>query len=168
MGGGFVASQAQIGSFELPGYAETTAVPVAGDRKATRRKGAQSEGTTRQFHAVGIEFVARPGQTEKLQKAIRLAKRNAQDTSDGFVGRLVFVSAQEERLVTVVTLWDGTADDKQRDENSDQMKKLLQPYVDRWLRTGRFVTFFSTPELFPGGVMEREGQAPIANRAACN
>jgi len=150
-----VASQAQIGSLQLAGYAEATAETEAGRPKATRRKGAQVEGSIRKFQAQGIEFVARPGQAEKLQKAISLAKQDAPETCDGFVGRLVFVSAQEERLVTVVTLWDGTENDKQHDESSEQVKKLLEPFVDRWLRTGKFVTFFSMPEFFAGGVVER-------------
>ena len=167
-GGGYVASQVQIGSFELPGYREAAVAPEAPSRKATRRKAAQSEGSTRQFHAQGIEFVARPGQAQKLQKAIALAKRNAPELCDGLVGRMVLISAQEERLVTVVTLWDGTEDGKRRDESMEQVKKLLEPYVDRWLRTAMFVTFFSMPEGFAGGVFEREGQTPAANRVACH
>jgi len=84
------------------------------------------------------------------------------------VGRLVLISAQEERLVTVVTLWDGTEDGKRRDESTEQVKKLLEPYVDRWLRTGMFVTFFSMPECFAGAVFEREGRTSAANRVACH
>ena len=159
-----MASQVQIGSFQLPGYREAAVEPEAVPRKATRRKKAES--STRQFHAEGIEFVARPGQAEKLRKAIGLTERNAQDSCDGFVGRLVFVSAEEERLVTVVTLWDGTEDDKRRDESSEQVRKLREPYVDRWLRNGRFVAFFSMPRFF-AGIIER-GQTSLSNRVACH
>jgi hypothetical protein len=113
-----------------------------------------------------VEFVARPGQAEKLQKAIGQARRNAQNTYDGFVGCLVFVSEQEERLVTLVTLWDGTEEAKQRDENSKQVRKLLEPYVDSWLRAGKFVTSVSMPKPIPAGTPSRTGHAP--NRAACN
>jgi hypothetical protein len=118
------------------------------------------------LHAEGIEFVARPGQAEKLRKAIGLTQRNAQDSCDGFVGRLVFVSAEEERLVTVVTLWDGTEDEKRRDESSEQVRKLLEPYVDRWLRNRRFVAFFAMPQSF-AGIIER-GQTSLSNRVACH
>ena len=163
-----MASQVQIGSIQLAGYAEATAEPGAGRRQATRSKGTQLEGSIRKFQAQGLEFVARPKQTEKLQKAISLAQQDAPETCDGFVGRLVFVSAQEERLVTVVSLWDGTENDKQRDESSEQVKKLLEPYVDRWLRTGKFVTFFSMPEFRPGGVVQREGRSSVASRMACH
>jgi hypothetical protein len=160
-----VPSQLQIGSFELPGYREATVEPEAVPRKTTPRKNRES--STRQFHAEGIEFVARPGQAERLRKAIGLTQLNAPDSSDGFVGRLVFVSAEEERLVTVVTLWDGTEDEKRRDESSERVRKLLEPYVDRWLRNGRFVTFFSMPQSFAGGVIER-GQTSLSNRVACH
>ena len=160
-----MASQVQIGSFELPGYREATVEPEAVPRKTIRRKNAAS--STRQFHAEGIEFVARPGQAEKLRKAIGLTQRNAQDSGDGFVGRLLFVSAEEKRLVTLVTLWDGTEDHKRRDESSEQVRKLLEPYVDRWLRSGRFVTFFSMPESVARGVIEG-GQTPLPNRVACH
>jgi len=162
--GGFVASPVQIGSFQLPGYREAAVEPEAVPRKTTRRK--KGESRTRQFHAEGIEFVARPGQAEKLRKAIGLTQGNAQDSSDGFVGRLVFVSAEEQRLVTVVTLWDGTEDEKRRDESSEQVRRLLAPYVDRWLRNGRFVAFFSMPRSF-AGIIER-GQTSLSNRVACH
>ena len=159
-----MASQVQIGGFQLPGYGEAAVEPEAVPRKTTRRKKAES--STRQFYAEGIEFVARPGQAEKLRKAIGLTQRNAQESSDGFVGRLVFVSMQEERLVTVLTVWDGTEDEKRRDESSEQVRKLLEPYVDRWLRNGRFVTFFSMPRSF-AGIIER-GQTSLSNRVACH
>jgi hypothetical protein len=159
-----VASQVQIGSFELPGYREATVAPAAAPRKTTRRK--RTESSPRQLHAHGIEFVARPGQAEKLRKAIGLARRNAQAGGDGFVGRLVFVSAQEERLVSVVTLWDGTEDEKRLEESSEQVRKLLEPYVDRWLRAGRFVTFFSMPESSARGVIET-APTPLRDRVAC-
>jgi hypothetical protein len=175
-----VASQVHVGSLQLPGYTETAAEPEGTPRKAAPRKGEPSEelrrrlatrsaeeGSTRQLRAQGVEFVARPGQAEKLQKAIGQARRNAQNTYDGFVGCLVFVSEQEERLVTLVTLWDGTEEAKQRDENSEQVRKLLGPYVDRWLRAGKFVTSVSMPQPLPAGAPSRAaGHTP--NRAACN
>lgn len=160
-----MASQVELGSFELPGYREATVEREAVPRKTTRRKNRES--STRQFHAEGIDFVARPGQAERLRKAIGLTQRNAPDSSDGFVGRLVFVSAEEERLVTVVTIWDGTEDEKRRDESSERVRRLLEPYVDRWLRNGRFVTFVSMPQSFAGGIIER-GQTSLSNRVACH
>ena len=159
-----MASQVQIGSLPLPGYRGAVVEPEAVPRKTTRRKKAES--STRPFHAQGIEFVARPGHAEKLRKAIGLTQRNAQESCGGFVGRPVFVSAEEERLVTVVTLWHGTEDEKRRDESAEQVRKLLEPYVDRWLRNGRFVAFFSMPQSF-AGLIER-GQTSLSNRVACH
>lgn len=173
-----MASQVHVGSLQLPGYRETASEPEAAPPKAVPRNGEPSEelrrlatrsadeGSTRQLRAQGVEFVARPGQAEKLQKAIGQARRNAQNTYDGFVGCLVFVSEQEERLVTLVTLWDGTEEAKQRDENSEQVRKLLEPYVDSWLRAGKFVTSVSMPGPLSAGTPSRRGHAP--NRAACN
>lgn len=125
------------------------------------------ETSTRELRAHGLEFVARPGQTEKLHKAIRQARRSAQGTCDGFAGCLVFVSEQEERLVTLVTLWDGTEDAEQRDESSERVKRLLEPYVDRWLRSGRFVTSLSMPD-FPAAFPQSERPAALASRVACH
>jgi hypothetical protein len=48
---------------------------------------------------------------------------------------MVLVSEQESRLVTVITLWAGEQRAKQSRENEKWVKKLLSPYVDRWLRT---------------------------------
>lgn len=175
-----MASQVHIGSFEMTRFAEASAEPDAGLRRSARRKTEapedlrrmaaepKDEGLTREVLAQGVEFVARPGQAGKLQKAINLAIRKAQNTCAGFVGCLVLVSEQEERLVTVVTLWDGTEETKECDENSERVKKLLEPYVDSWLRTRRFVTFLSTPEPFVMGTPAREGQILIANRVACH
>lgn len=160
-----MASQVQFGSFQLPGYREATVEPEAVPRKTTRRK--NREFSTRQFRADGIEFVARPRQEERLPKAIGLTLRNAPDSSDGFVGRLFFVSAEEERLVTVVTIWDGSEDEKRRDESSERVRKFVEPYVDRWLRNGRFVTFLSMPRSFAGGIIERR-QTSLSNREACH
>lgn len=94
--------------------------------------------------AESVEFVAHPGQTGKLRKAIGLAMRSAQNTCDALMGCMVLVSEQEKRLVTVITLWAGAEESRQRDENSEQVRNVLEPYVDRWMRTRRFVTLFPT------------------------
>ena len=174
-----MASQVHIGSFQTTSYPEVPCEPGVDPRKPIQRKGEPAvEACRRAEHsadetltclrAQGLEFVARPGQAEKLQKAIGQARRSAQKTCDGFAGCLVFVSEQEERLVTLVTLWDGTEDAKQRDENSEQVKKLLEPYVDRWLRAGRFVTSLSMADSFAAGVSQGERPAGVTNRLACH
>lgn len=97
---------------------------------------------THELLAQGVEFVARPGKTRKLQKAISLAMSDAHKTCVGFAGAVVLVSEQEERLVTVITFWAGN-DEIQRDENCERVKQLLEPYVDHWLRSRKFVSFLS-------------------------
>jgi hypothetical protein len=114
---------------------------------ANRRLPSDSTGESpaHEVFAHGVEFVALPGETEKLQKEIPVAMREVNRNSKGFSGSMVLFSEQEARLVTVITLWRGSEPDKECDENSTQLKRLLEPYVDRWLRTRRFVTFVSTP-----------------------
>lgn len=90
-----------------------------------------------------VEFVALPGQAERLQAEIPLAIRRANGRSAGFAGCIFMFSGQEARLVTLMTLWrDGSRTDG-CDGNSARLKSLLAPYVDRWLRTGSFHTFVS-------------------------
>lgn len=100
-----------------------------------------SESPSLEIFAHGVEFVALPGQTEKLQREVPLIIRGANAESDGFYGCLVLFSEQEARLVTVITFWRGSDQAKQCDEK--RCKKLLGPYVDRWLRVRRFVSFLS-------------------------
>ena len=92
-----------------------------------------------------VEFVALPGEAEKLQAAIPLAMRNTTGNSGGFAGYLVLFCDQEERLVTVITLWTGADRAKQCNESSKRLERMLEPHVDRWLRIRRFVTFLSVP-----------------------
>jgi hypothetical protein len=93
--------------------------------------------------AHGVEFVASPGKGEKLQWTIPEAMRSALGKSGSFAGCMVLVSEQESRLVTVITLWKGSDRARQCDENSNRVRGLLTPYVDRWLRTRRLTAFLS-------------------------
>jgi hypothetical protein len=93
--------------------------------------------------AHGAEFVAVPGQSERLQREIPLVMRAASKESGGFCGCVVLFSEQEARLVTVITLW--TTRDQAKHCNEKRLKRLLEPYVDRWLRVRSFVGFFPCP-----------------------
>jgi hypothetical protein len=155
--GGFVASPAHLESLQaslhpgLPVPALTdrrkSALPKSESSLANRRLSSDSTGESlaHEVFAHGVEFIALPGETEKLQKEIPVAMREVNRNSKGFSGSMVLFSEQEARLVTVITLWTGSEPDKECDENSTQLKRLLEPYVDRWLRTRKFVTFVSTP-----------------------
>ena len=92
-----------------------------------------------------VEFVALPGQTENLQTKIPLAIRHANGESDGFSGCIVLFSEYEARLVTVITLWAEESRGSQSNGNVNRLKRLLEPYVDRWMRARSFVTLVSAP-----------------------
>ncbi len=91
--------------------------------------------------AHGVEFVTLPGKSERLQREIPLMMRDANGKSGDFFGCILLFSEQEVRLVTVITLWSRR--DRARECNEKRLKSLLEPYVDRWLRTTSFVTFLS-------------------------
>jgi hypothetical protein len=101
--------------------------------------------TAPQLFAHMVEFVALPGQTENLQTKIPLAIRHANGESDGFSGCIVLFSEYEARLVTVITLWAEESRGSQSNGNVNRLKRLLEPYVDRWMRARSFVTLVSAP-----------------------
>lgn len=102
-----------------------------------------SEAETPAVIAQGVEFVARPGMVEQLQKAIPEAMGRALSGCKSFSGCMDFVSEQESRLVTVITLWKGPDRAKQSNQYAKRVKMLLTPYVDRWLRTRRLAAFLT-------------------------
>ncbi len=93
--------------------------------------------------AHGVEFVAKPGKAAILQSMIPDAMRDTIGHSRSFSGCMVLVSEEEARLVTVITLWTGRNRMEQCNENARQVKALLAPYVDRFLRTRRLAAFLS-------------------------
>jgi hypothetical protein len=152
-----VASQVQLGSLQA-GTSMSVGMPIQG--RANRAKPASA---SREFSAVSslpgegnfvespfpqvfahsAEFVALPGESKKLQWEIPLLMRAASGDSAGFCGCIVLFSEEETRLVTVITLWAGRDEAKHCDEK--RLKRLLEPYADRWLRVRRFVGFFPCP-----------------------
>lgn len=98
-----------------------------------------------QLFAHMVEFVALPGQTENLQTKIPLAIRHTSGESDGFSGCIVLFSEYEARLVTVITLWAEESRGSQSNGTVSRLKRLLEPYVDRWMRARSFVTLVSAP-----------------------
>ena len=114
----------------------------------------------RQVLAHSLEFVALPGEPKKLQRELPIVLREATRHCEGFNGCMVFFSEQEARLVTVVTLWANSASVSGYNEKS--VRSLLAPYVDRWLRAGRFVTF-----VFPGELTISPGAMLKLNSPEC-
>ena len=102
--------------------------------------------TTQAFDisAQSVQFVASPGQTRKLQSVLPDAIRNTFRFVPAFAGCMVMVSDHEARRITIVTLWKGTERARHCSENAEQMRMLLFPYVDHWLRSEKHVVHFST------------------------
>jgi hypothetical protein len=152
-----VASQVQLESFQ-PGASMSIGMPIqakpnlakpasaSGELSAVsslQREGTYAESPVPQVFAHSAEFVALPGESKKLQGEIPLLMRAASGDSVGFCGCIVLFSEQETRLVTVITLWAGRDQAKHCDEK--RLRRLLEPYADRWLRVRRFVGFFPCP-----------------------
>jgi len=148
-----VASQVQIPNYQARGFAgpltkqkHESRLAHAADREFCGQTSQSEEAATGvapapEFIAHGVEFVALPGEAAKLQRAIPEAMRSTFGNSGSFSGCMVLVSEQEARLVTVITLWTGTDRVDQCDENARHVEKLLDPYVDRYLRTRRLAAF---------------------------
>jgi hypothetical protein len=85
--------------------------------------------------AQSMEFVAVPDLAARMQATLPGAIRRALQRVEGFAGCAVMVSEQEARLVTVVTFWRGKDRGRLASANSLWVEQLLDPYVDRQLRT---------------------------------
>jgi hypothetical protein len=149
-----VPSQGQFESSQMssPMYVGLSVEVDAGSVKPPRTKpelallapsDPNGETAIPEVFAHGAEFVAVPGESERLQREIPLVMRAANKESGGFCGCVVLFSEQEARLVTVITLW--TTRDQAKHCNEKRLKRLLEPYVDRWLRVRSFVGFFPCP-----------------------
>lgn len=95
--------------------------------------------------AHAVEFVALPGETTKLRSLIPPAMREASAESENFAGCIVLLSEQEARLVTVITLWKGADQTNGYLESCKKLEMVLEPYVDRWLRSRKLAAFVCPP-----------------------
>lgn len=153
-----MASQAQIADYQATRFAgpsakqkddllnANTAETELLEQISQAARDSTGVGPTPEVIAHGVEFVALPGTAANLLRAIPEAMRNTLGNSRSFSGCMVLVSEEEARLVTVITLWTGRNRFEQCNENSKQVQKLLAPYVDRFLRTRRFVACLSTKQ----------------------
>ncbi len=94
--------------------------------------------------AHSVQFVSAPGQTYKLQSLVPPAIREAFRSKSGFAGCMVMVSDQEARRVTIVTLWKGNGHRRHCAEYAQQLRTILLPYAEHWLRSENHVAHFST------------------------
>ena len=114
-------------------YAQEPRRPEARPGGSTRKSAEALE----EVCAQSVEFVAVPDTAARLQATLPGAIRNAMQRVEGFAGCAVMVSEQEARLVTVVTFWRGKQRGQLAGANAMWVEQLLDPYMDRQLRTHR-------------------------------
>lgn len=95
--------------------------------------------------AHAVEFVALSGKASKLRALIPPAMREAAADSKAFAGCIVLLSEQEARLVTVITMWKAGHQTNEYLESCKKLETILEPYVDRWLRSRRLSAFVCPP-----------------------
>ena len=83
---------------------------------------------------VSVEFVSKPNQAAKIRDSLSAGIAATFETTPDFAGCAVMVSAQEQRLVTVLTFWRGASTGCMPPERIRWVCKLLDPYMDRKLR----------------------------------
>ncbi len=151
-----MATQVEIANDEAWGFARKSTQSDGSDQipasaELERDQPAATTGswgapTTPEVYAHSVEFVTLPGRSKELQRTIPETLRSALGNSGGFFGCMVFVSNQEARLMTVITLWTGRDRTEQCDKISDRLHQVLLPYVDCWLRTQTMTTFLCWPQ----------------------
>lgn len=92
-----------------------------------------------------VEFVTLPGKAAELRSFIPSAMQDASSDFQNFAGSIVLLSELEARLVTVITLWNCSEHDNHYLESTKKLELLLEPYVDRWLRSRKLSAFVGPP-----------------------
>jgi len=106
--------------------------------EAPPRKGDSTVGAakaTSAMTALIVEFVAKPEAAREAEHAIPAAIDGSLREVGGYAGCLVMISNQEARLITVVTFWTGANRAARCNENARWVLALLNPYIDRCLRS---------------------------------
>jgi len=83
---------------------------------------------------ISIEFVAKPNESHHVHALVPAAITSTLEGVAGFAGCAVMASHQEERLVTVLTFWQGDLSPRAAAVNSGWVCKLIERYMDRRLR----------------------------------
>jgi len=109
---------------------------------ASAKKSAQA---IEEVCAQSVEFVAVPDIAARLQATLPRALGSALQKAEGFAGCAVMMSEQEARLVTVVTFWRGKDRGRLANANAQWVEQLLEPYIDRQLRTHRLRAQIALP-----------------------
>jgi hypothetical protein len=107
---------------------------LKGERGETLRTRPESGALEHCRSAVSVEFIAKPNQGARVRSMLPAAIRGTFDGVAGFAGCAVLASEHEERLVTVLTFWQGDQAATAIDDNARWVCRLLEPYMDRKLR----------------------------------
>jgi hypothetical protein len=83
---------------------------------------------------ISVEFVAKPNESHRVHTLMPAAIASTLEGVTGFTGCAVMVSNMEERLVTVLTFWEGDLSAHAATTNSGWICKLMERYVDHRLR----------------------------------
>ena len=83
---------------------------------------------------ISVEFVAKPNESHRVHSLVPTAITSTLEGVAGFAGCAVMVSNMEERLVTVLTFWEGDLSAHAATTNSGWICKLMERYVDHRLR----------------------------------
>lgn len=83
---------------------------------------------------ISIEFVAKPNESHRVHALVPAAITSTLEGVADFAGCAVMASNQEERLVTVLTFWQGDLSPRAAAVNSGWVCKLIERYMDRRLR----------------------------------
>ncbi len=110
--------------------------------------------------AQSLQFVASPGRANKLQAILPAAIREAFSVVPAFAGCIVMVSEQEARRITIVTFWKGYEHRQHCGQIAEQLKGILFPYVDHWLRAENHLAHF----VIPAGPGESEPLSPRVSK----
>ena len=94
---------------------------------------------------ISIEFVAKPNESHRVHALVPAAITSTLEGVAGFAGCAVMASNQEERLVTVLTFWQGDLSPRSAAVNSGWVCKLIERYMDRRLRVQTMRTHLAIP-----------------------
>ena len=83
---------------------------------------------------ISVEFVAKPNESHRVHSLVPAAIASTLEGVAGFAGCAVMVSSMEERLVTVLTFWEGDLSVPAASTNSRWVCKLMERYIDHRLR----------------------------------
>ena len=135
-----------------------------GERGETLQSAPESGAVQHCRSAVSVEFIAKPNQGARVRSMLPAAIGSTFDGVAGFAGCAVLASEHEERLVTVLTFWQG--DQAAINENARWVCRLLDPYMDRKLRVQTMHSHLAiVPPLAPASPAE-PFLAPCTTRVA--